>query len=117
MKDNIVKNKSFQFSLKIIELYNELKLQKEFVISKQLLKSGTSIGANVAESEAAESRLDFAYKLSIASKEARETVYWLELLNQSSIVKNINFSIYITDCKELIRLLTSIIKSVRKSKN
>jgi four helix bundle protein len=85
-KDNIVLNKSFDFALEIIELYKILKSKNEFVISKQLLRSGTSIGANVEEATAAQSKKDFATKMSIASKEARETRYWLRLLNKSKLV-------------------------------
>lgn len=112
MKENVVKNKSFDFSLIIIELYKKLQEQREYVISKQLLRSATSIGANIAESEASESRADFVHKLSIASKEARETLYWLRLLERSSLVE-IESDIYIDKCDEIIRLLTSIIKTIR----
>ena len=87
MKDNIIKSKSFAFALEIIALYSLLIDNKEFILSKQLLRSGTSIGANVNEALASESRADFIHKMSIASKEARETLYWLELLNISQIVK------------------------------
>ncbi len=112
MKENVVKNKSFDFSLIIIELYKILQEQREYVISKQLLRSATSIGANIAESEASESRADFVHKLSIASKEARETLYWLRLLERSSLV-DIELTIYVERCDEIIRLLTSSIKTIR----
>ena len=114
MKQNIVKDKSFEFSLKIIELYKQLKLQKEFVLSKQLLRSGTSIEANIAESEAAYSRADFIHKLTLASKEARETLYWLQLLDKSQVVK-IDLKTDVENCEEMIRLLTSIIKTSRSN--
>jgi len=114
MKQNIVKDKSFEFSLKIIELYKQLKLQKEFVLSKQLFRSGTSIGANIAESEAAYSRADFIHKLTLASKEARETLYWLQLLDKSQVVK-IDLKTDVENCEEMIRLLTSIIKTSRSN--
>ncbi|MDR6301869.1 four helix bundle protein [Mesonia maritima] len=118
MKKNIVKNKSFEFSLKIIELYKILQSQKEYVISKQLLRSGTSIGANIAESEAGISRADFTYKLTISSKEARETIYWLQLLEQSNLVTlETDLSDYIKDCNELIRLLTAIVKTINSESN
>jgi len=84
-KDNIVLNKSFDFALEIIELYKMLKSKNEFVISKQLLRSGTSIGANVEEATASQSKKDFATKMSIASKEARETRYWLRLLIKANL--------------------------------
>lgn len=112
MKENVVKNKSFDFSLIIIELYKILQEQREYVISKQLLRSATSVGANIAESEASESRADFVHKLSIASKEARETLYWLRLLERSSLVE-IELTKYIESCDEIIRLFTSIIKTIK----
>ena len=114
MKENIIKDKSFKFSLQIIQLYKELQSNKEYVLSKQLLRSGTSIGANVSESEAAITKKDFIHKLSISSKEARESLYWLELLEQSRLV-DLDYSIYIKDVKELIRILTSIIKTSQAS--
>ena len=114
MKENIIKNKSFKFSLQIIQLYKELQSNKEYVLSKQLLRSSTSIGANVSESEAALTKKDFIHKLSISSKEARETLYWLELLEQSQLVE-LNYATYIKDVKELIRILTSIIKTSQAS--
>lgn len=84
MGDNVIKNKSFNFALRIVKLYQFLNQEKkEYVISKQLLRSGTAIGALVRESEQAESKLDFIHKLAIAQKEANETDYWLELLFQS----------------------------------
>ena len=87
MKDNIIKAKSFKFSLEIIELYKALNEEKEYILSKQLLRSGTSIGANIVEAEAAQSKADFISKMSIASKEARETEYWLMLLQESGLTK------------------------------
>ena len=85
--------------------------KKEFVISKQLLRSGTSIGALVREAEQAESKKDFIHKLSIALKEANETEYWLELLNKSDYLDEAGFNSILADLKELLRLLTSIIKT------
>src|SRR5690554_3967472 len=84
--DNVIAIKSFDFALSIIELYVHLKKNNEFIISKQLLRSGTSIGANVEEAIAAQSKRDFISKMAIASKEARETKYWLRLLSESKIV-------------------------------
>jgi four helix bundle protein len=110
MKENIIKNKSFEFALKIITLYQLLKLENEFIISKQLLRSGTSIGANVTESEAAQSKADFIHKLSIASNEARETKYWLELLHQSRLT-TIDLKNYLLEIEELIKILTAILKT------
>ena len=91
--NNPVQEKSFHFAIEIVKLYQNLKKQNEFVISKQPLKSGTSIGANVEEGSAAQTKKDFITKMSIASKEARETRYWLRLLQQSKLV-NIDFSEY-----------------------
>ncbi len=85
MKESIVKERSFRIALEIIEIYKRLQEQNEYVISKQLLRSGTSIGASVNEALAGESRADFKHKMSIASKEARETKYWLEILEQSQL--------------------------------
>lgn len=113
---NIVQEKSFQFAIEIVKLYQNLKKQKEFVISKQLLRSGTSIGANVEEAGAAQTKKDFITKMSIASKEARETRYWLKLLQQSKIV-NFDFSIYQNSINELIKILTSIVKTSQSNKS
>ena len=85
--NNIIVDKSFGFALNIIRLYKELKIENEFILSKQLLRSGTSVGANVQEATAAFSKKDFAHKMSIASKEDRETKYWLQLLNESELTK------------------------------
>ena len=112
MKKSIIKNKSFEFSLLVIELYKLLQNQNEFVISKQLLRSGTSIGANVNEALAAESRADFVHKMAISSKEARETLYWLELLEKSQIVKY-TYTKHIEKCIELVKILTSIVKTTK----
>jgi four helix bundle protein len=114
--NNIVREKSFQFALEIVTLYQNLKKQNEFVISKQLLRSGTSIGANVEESSAAQTKKDFITKMSIASKEARETRYWLKLLQQSKLV-NIDFSKYLNSIEELIKILTSIVKTAQNKNN
>jgi four helix bundle protein len=112
-KDNVIKEKSFAFALQIITLYNVLVEKKECVLSKQLLRSGTSIGANVEESTAAQSANDFIHKLSIASKEARETKYWLMLLQQSRLV-DYDYSIYLKEINEIINILASIIKTMQE---
>lgn len=114
MKENIIKNKTFDFSLQIIELYKKLVAEKEFIISKQLLKYGTSIGANVFESEATQSRLDFISKLSIAFKEAREAEYWLLLFLESQLVK-LNLKLYLNNIIEIKKILTSIIKTSQEN--
>ncbi|MCU0342400.1 MAG: four helix bundle protein [Ignavibacterium sp.] len=111
-KDNIVLNKSFDFALEIIELYKILKSKNEFVISKQLLRSGTSIGANIEEATAAQSKKDFATKMAIASKETRETRYWLRLLNKSKLV-DFDYNNYLNKIDELIRIITAIVKTAQ----
>lgn len=115
-KKSIVQEKAITFALQIIELYKFLQANKEFVMSKQLLRSGTSIGANIAEALAGQSRRDFLAKMSIASKEARETHYWLMLLQESQLVAH-NFNKEMETCNELIRLLTSIVKTTSETKN
>lgn len=113
-KDNVVLNKSFDFAIEIIELYKLLKSKNEFVISKQLLRSGTSIGANIEEANAAQTKKDFATKMSLASKEARETRYWLRLLNKSKLVDN-DYKNYINKIDELIRIITAIVKTAQSN--
>ena len=114
MKGNLLKIKSYAFSLRTVKCYEYLKENKhEYILSKQMVRSGTSIGANIRESEHAESKQDFIHKLSISLKEANETAYWLELLNDAGFLEEEHFkSIYI-DCEELLKLLTSIIKSTK----
>lgn len=114
MKESIVKNKSFEFALRIIELYKILQEQKKFILSKQLLRSGTSIGTNINEALAGMSKADFAYKMSISSKEARESLYWLELLEKSQMIK-LDFKPFIQECEELVKILTSIVKTTQNS--
>jgi four helix bundle protein len=111
-KQSIVRDKSFEFSLSIIDLYMKLKKQNEFEISKQILRSGTSIGANVEEGLAGYSKKDFAAKMGIASKEARETRYWLRLLEKSDHFK-MDVKQHLKDCEELIKMLTSIVKTTQ----
>lgn len=113
---DIVQEKSFQFAIEIVMLYQNLKKQNEFLISKQLLRNGTSIGANVEEASAAQTKKDLNTKMSIASKEARETRYWLKLLWQSKIVK-FDFSMYLNSIDELIKILTSIVKTSQSNKS
>mgnify|MGYP003466942326 CR=1 FL=1 len=112
--DNVIESKSFSFAVRIVKLCRYLQSDnKEFVLSKQLLRSGTSIGANVAESQQAQSRADFISKLSIALKEAVETNYWLRLLYATDYLSSTEYSSVITDCKELEKLLTAILKTTR----
>lgn len=110
MKDNLIQNKTFQFSKDIIALYVDLQKNKEFVISKQLLRSATSIGANVEEAIAGQSRKDFLSKITIALKEARETKYWLRLLNETDLV-DCNLSEYLSEIESIINILTKISKT------
>ena len=112
--DNVIESKSFSFAVRIVKLCRYLQSDnKEFVLSKQLLRSGTSIGANVAESQQAQSRADFISKLSIALKEAVETNYWLRLLYATDYLSSTEYSSVITDCKELEKLLTAILKTTK----
>ena len=113
MEKTRVINLTYDFSLKIIQLHLELAKHKEFVISKQLLRSGTSIGANVFEASAAISKKDFAHKMSIASKEARETYYWLRLLKDSELCQ-IDLEGYIKDVRSIIYVLTAIVKTTQR---
>ncbi|MBI5323932.1 MAG: four helix bundle protein [Ignavibacteriae bacterium] len=114
MKENVIKEKTFDFSVKIIELYKYLRKYKEFVISKQLLRSATSIGANVKEAQSGQSRADFLSKMCIAFKEAQETEYWLELLQKSKLVDK-DYTEYIKEIKEIINILSSITKTTKNS--
>ena len=107
--------KSFQFAVRIVNLCRYLQTEeKEYILSKQLLRSGTSLGANVAESQQAQSRPDFISKLNIALKEASETDYWLRLMHETKYLSQKQFESMITDCSELERLLTSIIKTAKE---
>lgn len=108
--------KSEEFALRIIKLYSYLKDKNEFVMSKQILRSGTSIGANIAESLYAESPMDMVHKLSIAIKECSETRYWLNLLNKADFIdKNLHLSL-LKDCEELMKILTAIINKLKGSR-
>jgi len=112
MKENIIKDKSYAFALRMIKAYKYLtQEQREFVLSKQVLRSGTSIGALVREAEHAQSDADFINKMNIALKEANETEYWLLLLKDSEYIDEKTFLSIHTDCDELIRLLVSIVKT------
>ena len=112
MKDNIIKSKSFSFAIRIIKLYKYLSEEKrEFVLSKQMLRSGTAIGALIRESEHAESKADYIHKLSISLKEANETEYWLMLLKETGYNSQKEFDSINIDIVELLKLLISIIKT------
>lgn len=113
MKENLIQQKSFDFALLIIELYKKLIARKEYVISKQILRSGTSIGANIEESIGAQSRSDFISKISISYKEARETEYWLKLLFQGKYINQKEFDFHLNEITVILRLLTAIQKTTK----
>lgn len=114
-KESIIAKKAYSFALEIIKLYKLLVTdKKEFVLSKQLLRSGTSIGANINEAISGQSKRDFVYKLNIALKEARETNYWLNLLKDSDYINLIEFESLNTKCEEIIKMLTSIIMTTKE---
>ena len=112
MEKSTVKDKSFKFAIEIVHLYKLLKEQNEYVLSKQLLRSGTSIGANIQEAQQAQSRPDFIHKMSIALKEAQETEYWLLRFKESDLV-TFDFNHYLFLVNELIKMLTAIIKTTK----
>lgn len=115
MKENIVKGKSFAFALRVVKLAKFLQDEKrEYVLSKQVLRSGTAIGALVREGEHAESRPDFIHKMSVALKEANETVYWLDLLFQAGYTHDDNVKSLQQESKELVKLLVSIVKTAKR---
>lgn len=114
MKGNVILNKSIKFSIRIVNLYKYLcENKKEYVLSKQLLRSGTAIGALISESEFAQSKADFIHKLHIAVKEANESKYWLLLLPETDYITKIEYDSLKKDNEELLRLLTSSIKTAK----
>ncbi|NLV97019.1 MAG: four helix bundle protein [Desulfovibrionales bacterium] len=115
---NNVLEKAFDFAVRIVRLYQYLvQKNKEYVLSKQLLRSGTSIGANINEAQAAQSKADFISKMSIASKEARETKYWLQLLCETSYLnkEQVHVSSLLEQSEELIKILTTIVKNTQQN--
>ncbi|MBR2099796.1 MAG: four helix bundle protein [Eubacterium sp.] len=113
--DSIVEGKAFDFAKRIVKLYNYLTDEKkEYTMSKQLLRSGTSIGANIAEAQCAQSKNDFVSKIYIALKEANETKYWLRLLHDMEYISDIEFSSIFNDCCEIYKMLSSIIITSKK---
>lgn len=117
MRENIIKNKSFAFAVRIVKLYQFLVENKEYVLSKQLLRSGTSVGAMVREAEHAESKADFKHKMAIAQKEINESIYWFELLKETDYLSKEQFESINKDAIEIIKLVTSIIKSTKANIN
>ena len=116
MKESVLREKSYQFALRVIKLYKFIVAEKkEYVLSKQILRSGTSIGANVEEANHGQSKSDFIHKLSIAQKEAFETDYWLRLLRDSEYLTQLQADSLLNDCCELQKLLTASIKTAKES--
>jgi four helix bundle protein len=116
--DNIIKQKSLQFAIRVVRLYQYLAEQKkEYVLSKQLLRCGTSIGANIHEALQGSSTKDFVYKLNISLKEAHETGYWLKLLVETNYLTKEEYASIDKDCIEIIKILTSIIKTSKSNLN
>jgi len=123
----MIKEKSFEFALIIIDFYKLLQSNKEFIISKQLLRSGISIGANIEEANAGQSKKDFLHKMSIASKEARETQYWLKLLQKSNLIQikdkndlnvyNLKLGTSLSEIDQIINILTKIVKTTSNGLN
>ncbi len=115
MNENPLKTKSYAFALRVVKLYKYLAFEtKEFVLSKQILKSGTSIGANIVEGNRGQSKLDFVHKLSIALKEADETEYWLNLLRDGEFITATQAESLLADCLELQKMLVPSIKTAKK---
>ena len=114
MKDNPLKDKSYEFAIRIVKLSQYLQREKkEFVLSKQVLRSGTAIGALIREAEFGQSKADFASKMSISLKEANETDYWLSLLKDTDFISEDQFMRLQSDCKELIAMLVSTVKTAK----
>ena len=115
--DNIIQEKSFAFAIRIVKLYNYLVSEKkEFVLSKQLLRSGTSIGANVEEAIGGVSEKDFLYCLGVSYKEARESIYWLKLLNATEYLSNSEFESLFQDAEEICKILGKIQTTIKNRK-
>lgn len=116
MKENAILDKSKAFALRVIRLYQHLcETKKEYILSKQVLRSGTGIGANAKEAAHAQSKADFYAKMYIAYKEANETEYWLELLHESGYIEKDAFDSIYSDCKEIIKILAAITKTQKQS--
>ena len=115
MQENLIKSNSFAFAVRMIKLNQFLIEKKEFVLSKQLLRSGTAVGALYREAEHAESKADFIHKMAIAQKECNESIYWLELLKETEYISEQQFKSLHDDAIELIKLITAIIKTAKKN--
>ena len=112
MKENIIVDKSYRFAVEMTLVCNKLKEKKEYHLASQLMRSATSIGANVREATAAQTKRDFISKMSIASKEAREAYYWISII-KDSMVMDIDYSNYLKDSEEIIKILTAILKTAK----
>ncbi|WP_273566697.1 four helix bundle protein [Maribacter halichondriae] len=112
----LIEEKSFQFALNTINLVKILRAHKEYIFANQLLRCSTSIGANVAEAGAGQSKKDFIAKMAIASKEARETRYWLKLIKESGLVSE-DLEFYLKEIEEIIKILTKIVKTSQSNSN
>jgi four helix bundle protein len=118
MRENVIRDKSYSFALRIVNLARYLKTKKvESVLLNQILKSGTSIAANVEEAVASISKAEFSSKISISFKEARETHFWLRLLKDTGSISQNEFDSLITDCEEILKILWGILKNTRMKKN
>lgn len=117
MKENILLDKSFKFAIQSIKIYKILQNKKEFILSKQLLRSGTSIGANIRESTNAQSKADFVHKLHISQKECAETIYWIDLLKETDYISFEEHSKLNDSANELMRIIRSIILTTKKNLN
>ncbi|CAM3614699.1 four helix bundle protein [Flavobacterium chungbukense] len=118
MKENIIRHKSFDFAVRIVNLYKYLtETKKEYVLSKQVLRSGTSIGANIEESIGGRSDKEFLFKLEISYKEARETIYWLKLLKATDYISSNEFDSIFNEADEVCRILAKIILTLKGNKN
>jgi len=115
MKENVLKSKSYLFAIRIVKLSQYLQqTKKEFVLSKQILRSGTAVGALVREAEYGQSKIDFVHKLSIALKEANETEYWICILHDTGYIHKNEFESMSADCKELLKLLIASVKTTKE---
>lgn len=112
-KENLIMDKSFAFAVRSVRLYKLLCARRKFVLSKQLLRCGTSVGALLKESEHAQSKSDFINKLSIALKEANEAEYWILLLHETEYISDVEYRSIVKDCQEIVRLLIAIIKTCK----
>ena len=114
MSKNIIKEKSFKFAIRIVNLYQIIiSEKKEFILSKQLLSSGTSVGANIREAEHSESKADFIHKMAIAQKEINESIYWIDLLKETGYLNKDEYEGLNKDAIEIIKMITSIIKTTK----